>query len=467
MGLFSFGKRQKEEGFEFIIEDSFGLKDTAGAVATGRLKRGRFAPGTRAVCLDAEGTPVCSCRIEGIEQGTQIMKLATSDAKGTYGNHYGLKLGGVVKAQLPAEGTLVPETEERLDYLESHPITLQPQSSGQKMMTYEDAMEELNDGGPLGEKREEELAPMLEETQLDQEELGKLNIQECIYLLCTLQRTAGERNDPFYKEKGDLLYTTILGKLANAPTLYLVMNEDTNVPFIIGDSVDVYSTLDRAMRAVEFYRKQHYHLYVKEVPLDNSGLPGSLSLFAWLFYLGMERILVDNGAYKAMIKRSDLCSIEEVASEGGLEVPVVNPGLRFSMADFLEETRWQVSYNGRRDNLEAKAERLTERLKKSKLLVPIRYEDMKQGTDPVSLVGKKNLNLPMAETEEGTKYLPVFTDWIEFQGSYAKEEWGVIALPMAEIMRAVEEEGIVINPLTENLALDAESLTELKERYTK
>ena len=464
MGLFSFGKRNKEEGFEFIIEDSFALKNAAGAVATGRLKKGRFAPGTRAVCLDETGTPVFACRIDGIEQGTQIMKIASSDAKGTYGNHYGLKLGGVVKAQIPAEGTLVPASEEHLDYLESHPIPLQEQFADHKVLSIEDAMDELNDGGPLGQKREEELAPMLSEPQLDEAALGALNIQECVYLLCTLQQTQEENQDPDYQEKGNLLYTTILDKLVNAHILYLVMNEDTNLPFILGDTIDVYSTLDLAMKAVEFYRKQYYHLYVKEVPLETSGLPGNLSLFAWLFYLGMERILVDNGAYKLIVKRGDVLTTEEVATEGGLEVPVVNPAFRFAMADFLEETRWHVTYTGRRDNLEEKAQHLTERIKKAKFLVPLRYEDMKQGTEPVWLSGKTNLNFPMMDSEDGKKYLPLFTDWPEFQGAYAKEEWGVIVLPAKDAIRAAGEDGIVINPLTENLVLDTESLEELKEK---
>lgn len=462
MGLFSFGKKKKEDGFEFIITESFPLKNTAGAVVSGRLRKGRFAPGTKAVCLDENGTPVCACRIEGIEQGTQLVKIASSDAQGSYGNHYGVKLGGVVRAQIPSEGTLVPETQEYLDYIESHPITLQ-QTETAKKLTYEDALEEINDGGPLGQKREEELAPMLKEEILDETAVGRLNIQECIFLLNTLQRLNAEEGIEGYQEKGDLLYTTVLDKLANAPLLYTVINEETNLPFILQDTVDVYTTLDLAMKAVEFYRRQHYRLYIKEVPRDNSGLPGNASLFAWLFFLGMERILVDNGAYKLLVKRSDMLTPEEVAEEGGLEVPVANPGFRFAMADFLEEARWDVTYNGRADRLEEKAGHLTERFKKAKFLVPLRYEDMKQSSNPVRLSGKNDLNFPLMEDEEGKKFLPLFTDWLEFQGSYDKREWGVIVLPMKDVLRAASEEGVIINPLTEKLVLDRESLEELKE----
>ena len=464
MGIFSFGRKQKEDGFEFIIEESFALKNTAGAVVTGRVKKGRFAPGTRAVCLDENDTPVFACRIDGIEQGTQVMKLASSESRGTYGTHYGLKLAGVVRAQIPAEGRLVPEKPEYTEYLESHPIPLKGEHDGKKALSFEEVMDELDDGGPLGHRREEELSAMLEEEELDEEAIEALNIQECIFLLCTLQRKQGEAEDYNYENKGDLLYETILRKLAEAPVLYIVMNEDTNTPFILGDTIDVYSKLDYAMNAVEFYRKQYYHLYVKEVPLENSGLPQDLSLFAWLFYLGMEKILVDNGAYKLLVHRADILSPEEVAQEGGLEVPVANPGFRFAMADFLAETRWSVTYNGRRDNLEAKAGNLTSRFKKARFLVPLRYEDMKQGTAPVNLAGKRQLNFPLLDGEEGKKYLPLFTDWPEFQGAYAKEEWGVVVLTTKDAIRTAGEDGIVINPMTENLVLDSESLAELTEK---
>ena len=103
------------------------------------------------------------------------------------------------------------------------------------------------------------------------------------------------------------------------------------------------------------------------------------------------------------------------------------------------------------------------RKRQAKFLVPLRYEDMKQSAAPVDLAGKNELNFPLMEDEEGKKFLPLFTDWPEFQGSYEKKEWGVIVLPMKDVLRAASEEGVIINPLTEKLVLDRESLEELKE----
>ena len=107
MALFSFGKKKQGEGFEFAINDTYAVKDSGSMVVTGKLNQGRFAPGTLAVCLDREGNPLFRCRIEGIEQGTQMVKIASADSQGDYGAHYGVRLGGVSRRHVPEDGFLV------------------------------------------------------------------------------------------------------------------------------------------------------------------------------------------------------------------------------------------------------------------------------------------------------------------------------------------------------------------------
>lgn len=75
MGLFSFGRKKIEDGFEFVIDGIYALKGNS-AVAAGKLTRGRLIPGTEAICLNELGEPVFKCRISGIEQGTKILRAA-------------------------------------------------------------------------------------------------------------------------------------------------------------------------------------------------------------------------------------------------------------------------------------------------------------------------------------------------------------------------------------------------------
>ena len=114
MGLFSFGRKKLEDGFEFVIDGIYALKGNS-AVAAGKLTRGRLIPGTEAICLNELGEPVFKCRISGIEQGTKILRAASYDMKGTYGAHYGFKLDGVTKEQIPAEGAVLVSVTEELE----------------------------------------------------------------------------------------------------------------------------------------------------------------------------------------------------------------------------------------------------------------------------------------------------------------------------------------------------------------
>ncbi|MGN0371309.1 MAG: SseB family protein [Enterocloster sp.] len=497
MGLFSFGKKHKEDGFEFIIEETFALKDKAGAVASGRLKRGRFSPGVMAVCLNEEGTPVLRCRIEGIEQGTKLMKIATSDNKGTYGNHYGLKLGNVTKEQIPVDGSLVPETEELLDRLMEYKKQQEAQAEEEVSMA-QAAQAEGNTGekkpeeqaqegaekseqesaekqtaqksraasaGPLGRERERELAGILFRKEITGPMLDPLTIPEAIFLLGTLKHFHSQSPIADYEKKGKTLYEAILGKLKKAPSLYVLIDEATNLPFVIGNTAEVYSGRELAEKSMEFYKTQFHKLHVQEIKRGDSGLPGGLGLFSWMYYLGMERILVDNGGYKFLVDREALSPAPDFEKYKGPTVPVANPSLRFAVATFLEEARWLVTYPEREENLKVKKEAMIGELLKCRLLVPMKYQGGKlaQGENVIRLNQGGTMSFPKIETKGKKLFLPMFTDWPEFQKAYRKEEWSCMVFGLKEGMRIAGEDGIVINPLTENLVLHKEALDEIKK----
>ena len=114
MGLFS-NKKTQADGFSFAVDEVYALKEGKSVVVTGKMTEGKVTPGTAAICLDSEGKPAFHCVIKGIEQGTQLMKMASADMKGTYGPHYGFKLRGAVKEDVPKGAVLVPVTDELLE----------------------------------------------------------------------------------------------------------------------------------------------------------------------------------------------------------------------------------------------------------------------------------------------------------------------------------------------------------------
>lgn len=470
MGLFSFGKKKQADGFEFLMDTAYALKEENSAVITGKMTRGKLTPQTPAIFLDEQGEPLFSCRVVGIEQGTQLVKAASWDAKGTYGPHYGLKLLGVTKEQLPSEGTLVSETEELLERLqerraaaaeEAPAASFAPAEAAAAETAAEEPKEVLPEG-PLGGEREEELRELLK--SFTEENLKPLTIQECIFMLCTLQKLEREAED--YQTRGQMLYLTILDKLKEAPSLYLILDEGSSLPLIVGDTVDVFSEKEMAEKAVEFYSGEfHRRLFVKEIVKGKTGLPGKCSLFAWLYYLGMERLLIDNGSYQLVVKRSDLLADPLSERRRLQEVPVVNPGLRYTMADYLQELRWNVTYSDRETNLAQKKAAAWQELFKAHLLVPMKYDGrgLSRGQNTISQEQTRDIRFPRVENSDGKLFLPMFTDWPEFQRAYKKEEWGCMVFSLADAIRAAGDDYLVINPLTENLILDQDAIRELKE----
>lgn len=479
MGLFSFGKKKQGEGFEFAINDTYAVKDSGSMVVTGKLNQGRFAPGTLAVCLDREGNPLFRCRIEGIEQGTQMVKIASADSQGDYGAHYGVRLGGVSRRHVPEDGFLVSETPELLEALEEKeaaapvPARSAEREENSRILVVDPEKfhkgvpheEEQENVGPLGKEREEELALFIQGEAVDKEKLEPLTIQETIFLLCRLQQENREAEEPNYREKGQAIYETILKKLREAPALYLTLDEGSSLPLITGSTVDVYSSRELAQRAVEFYGKQYRRLFVKELPEGKTDLPGRIHLFYWLYYLGMERILVDNGSYQLVVRRQDLMP-EAAEKAAKSQVPVINPGLRFTMAAYLEEARWHVSYPEREENLKKKKDRMDVALLGAQFLVPMKYEggNLKRGENRIDMSGSQSMHFPRVENNRGQYFIPLFTDWPEFRRGYRRDEWAAVVLDLKGALRMADKDGLVVNPLTENLILGQEEIRGLKEK---
>ena len=480
MGLFS-NKKTQADGFSFAVDEVYALKEGKSVVVTGKMTEGKVTPGTAAICLDSEGKPAFHCVIKGIEQGTQLMKMASADMKGTYGPHYGFKLDGAVKEDVPKGAVLVPVTDELLEVVSeteepAFKATPAPKVidfnriSGLTMEDLQGVPEENENDLEAVKKageRDELSALVAGEGTLSEALLVPLSVKECIFMICRLQQMNEQAEMSDYNEKGQLLYDAVVEKLKMSSSLYILLDKGTGLPYIIEGTVDVYSEEILAKHALHFYENQyHKSLILKEVPKKNSGLPGRISLFAWLYYLGMEKLLINNGSYQLLMNRSDF--LEDPSEEKGAElpVPVSNPALRFEMADLLGEVRWPVSYPEREEKIAAKKNAVLNELVKSKLLVPVKYNgDLNVGQNSLSAEQGQGLILPRITNKQKKAFLPLFTDWMEFEKAYKRNDWGCVVFSMADAIRATGGDNIVINPLAENLVLDREDIKEIINIY--
>ena len=97
-------------------------------------------------------------------------------------------------------------------------------------------------------KREDELSILVAgEGSLSEALLVPMSVKECIFMMCRLQQMNEQAEMPDYNEKGQLIYDAIVEKLKMAPSLYVLLDKATSLPYICllytscsGDAADRY-----------------------------------------------------------------------------------------------------------------------------------------------------------------------------------------------------------------------------------
>ena len=169
----------------------------------------------------------------------------------------------------------------------------------------------------------------------------------------------------------------------------------------------------------------------------------------------MENFILDNGAYSMQIKREEILPPPDWSGLEPINVPVTNPSLRFAVNTYLAEARWGVDYAEREDNLKNKENQMISELRKGKFLIPIKSTDVeKTGKNESILNNGRTINFALITNSQEKAFVPLFTDWLEFEKSYSKDEWnGMIITIKDAFSMAKNNEGMVINPFGENLII--------------
>lgn len=111
----------------------------------------------------------------------------------------------------------------------------------------------------------------------------------------------------------------------------------------------------------------------------------------------------------------------------------------------------------REEKIAAKKNAVLNELVKSKLLVPVKYNgDLNVGQNSLSAEQGQGLILPRITNKQKKAFLPLFTDWMEFEKAYKRNDWGCVVFSMADAIRA---QPVVITSLS-TLWLKIWSLTE-------
>ncbi|MCR4764465.1 MAG: SseB family protein [Lachnospiraceae bacterium] len=313
---------------------------------------------------------------------------------------------------------------------------------------------------PVPENRKDEIGPLVFQPKMNGEAIRFLSVQELIFLLTTMESFHKEAPLADFESNRRIVYNEIISRLRDARHIYVILDLTTGYPFLDHGYALVYSEREYAHAAANVYAAQYRRVVIQGAGGENEPTVGSF--FEFLYYMGAEHLLLDNGYYGARIDRSQIVAPPNVT--GTEKMPPVNPPLNFALCDFLSEVRWPVKYDRRDAILHEKESKMWSLIRSSHFIVPMQQEG------PVELVGDKlklgkdsRLRFPMVTGPDGKTYLPVFTDGPEFSKKYAREGWNGAAFQWKDVLSLItERDGVIVNPMTHKAVLSKERIAQME-----
>ena len=316
-------------------------------------------------------------------------------------------------------------------------------------------------------EKKDEIGAMIYEEDIDPEYVKGLSGQELLFLLTALEVFNKKAALPGFEKNHRLIYNEVLGRIRDAEYLYVLYDQTTGYPFIDQGFANVYFEQELAEKAAEIFNKQFRKLAARKCQIEDPNYKGGgkFGFFDYLYYIGIENLLVDNGGYRARFKRNEIVAAPGEWSGAERRPEPVNSALNFAMIDFLEEVRWPVKYEKRDAILKAKEMRMLSLIRGAQLLVPTQHEGPTEVDENGRIkIGKDTkLKFMVVKTKDEKQFLPVYTDPFEFAKQGVTKDWNAGMFRYQDVIRFVQDrEGIVINPLGQSVVLTKDRIMALE-----
>lgn len=200
-------------------------------------------------------------------------------------------------------------------------------------------------------------------------------------------------------------------------------------------------------------------------PVPEDG-PKPVLLFDYLYYLGMENIIIDNGWYKAAIKRSEISAPPASWAPDPAKIPPAAPELAFAMIDFVGEAKWPVRYEKRDERIKRKMDRINTLIPTQTFVIPVYVEGSEQtpeGAKPKVKFPLLKLKAKTKDSEIEQNVIPIFTDLFEYAKNFnGKNQFRPVKFQYRNAVQFLREtDGFVINPRGESIVLPRARALEL------
>ena len=233
---------------------------------------------------------------------------------------------------------------------------------------------------PLTKERKDEIGDLIFQPEIKPEDVQSYSNDELLFLKDTLEIYNGATVLKNFEVNRRVFYNELLERVRDAKVIYVLKDVTSGQPLLENGAALFYLDKEHAQKAAELYRKIEREVTVEEEtgegadPLEDGSLPESV--FDRAYLLGIENIIIDNGWYKAGIRRSEISA--PPVPEGGEEAGP-SPAVNFALTNFGQELSWKHSYEGKQDNLNKKYEYLMKTLMAGRLFVGMHEKTVKAG----------------------------------------------------------------------------------------
>ena len=313
---------------------------------------------------------------------------------------------------------------------------------------------------PLTPERKDEIGPMVFEPRIDTDALHYLDMQELIFLLTTMETYHKEAALQDFEGNRRIVYNEIINRLRSASQIWVLIDLTTGYPFLDHGYALVYSQSDYAHSAAAVLASQYRRVNVQGFGGEDE--PPVSGFFEFMYYMGAERLLLDNGYYGARIDRSQIVAPPNIT--GSDPMPPLNPTLNFALCEFLSEVRWPVRYEKRDVILHEREVKMWALIRSSHFIVPMHREaPAAGGADAAGHDNEARLRFPMMTGPDGKTYLPVFTDGPEFSRKFAREGWNGASFQWKDVLSLIRErDGLIVNPMSHKAVLTKERIAQME-----
>ncbi|MNI48307.1 hypothetical protein D3C73_1028650 [compost metagenome] len=235
-------------------------------------------------------------------------------------------------------------------------------------------------------------------------------------------------------------------KIKASEELYIAYEKRTNYPYIDTDGrIWMFSKEEYASNAADYFMQQLLMLDMKKI-----GREELEKTLAELHILGLPKILIDNGQYHVEVGRDDLLPPPDWSDTPEISIPVTNPDLQHAMISFFQAMNSGQHHEGSSKLFQAMEGRMLDEVIRAKYLLPMQLKEQEPSNPNEQ--GVKTLKegtviqFAVLGGEGDSTWLPMFTDWLEFEKVYDKNVWSSNIVSYEDALALSETmEGIVIN----------------------